>query len=211
MTDSLDKTEEILDLALATLRNLEYSFKKMERALSTSKLPTSSTFLAGSTDGVVCSAGALITGTSLTKAIESTRGSGRKLPPLALASDSGEAEETNLDIVRTIRKHMGSPRYIVTLRSSGNSLPMDTGESVFIGTRYMHGSSRIVSKLEDGIRKIGFEPVMDQGEFGGGALVFTLIENFAHESDLIVELTLSQGVVENHDRFLELLLLLGEI
>lgn len=209
--ESLAKTEDILRIVLATLGNLEPVLLKIERALSTTELPTSSCFVAGSTDGVVCIAGALIPGTQLAQATRASKGSGRKLPPLVLSSDSGESEETNIDILRTIKKNVRSPRYIVALRALDVSLPLKNEALVFIGTRYFHGGEEVVRKLEALIRDFGLEAVRDNGEFGGGALVFSLVEIFSRESELIIELAISREILADHDWFLEFLSLLAEI
>jgi hypothetical protein len=208
--DSLDTAGDALRVTLTTLVRLEAALSQIEKSLAIDELPSASGFIQGTSDGVICVSGGLSPGNPLSQAIRSIRGLGKRLPSFVLGNDSGEDEESCQDILRVIRRSIGRPHYVFTLRVMDTLGPARLASQVIIGTRYLHGDEDALQRLEDGIEKIGAEPIRDDGEFGGGALVYTLVEAFSRESEPIVELTLSPGLVDDSQRFSELLSLLSQ-
>jgi hypothetical protein len=64
-----------------------------------------------------------------------------------------------------------------------------------VGTRYMNGD---ISRLREELEILGVVVLDDDGEFGGGPLMFEISNIFANKLETIVmELTLSQSLAEN--------------
>jgi hypothetical protein len=208
--DSLNMAGDALKATLLTLVKLESSLSRIERSLAIDELPSASGFIQGASDGVVCISSGLSPGNPLARAIQSIRGSGKKMPSFVLGNDSGEDDESCQDVLRVIRKSIGHPRHVFTLRVTSAPLPAGSACPVIVGTRYIHGDEAALQKLEDAIRKIGAEPIRDDGEFGGGALIYTLVEALSRESEQIIELTISQVIADDLERFSGFLSLLSQ-
>ena len=85
--------------------------------------------------------------------------------------------------------------FIVNLRWSEFPKPLEKGNVVIIGTRYVKGD---VKSLREELEKLGVVIINDDREYGGGPLVHMFTKTEMKTPDaLVVELTLSRSLSEN--------------
>jgi len=153
----------------------------------------------------------LIQGDPLQK-ILTVKGRGRDIPALIKASDRSESPMTVESIVNMLHaeNQKRSLEYVVNLRWAELPASLEREKVVIIGTRYESGNSIRLMKLETELEKIGLKILADNGEFGGGPLVYEIIKSFCNKRNLlVVELTLSRQVVENDIAVMQMLNMLA--
>jgi hypothetical protein len=199
----LERAESVLDVLLERLSDLNAVLEPIERRMRVTDFSSSGVFVQGASRGVVCVLSGLIRGDPLERALRSLKGRG--IPTLIKAGDRTESPSTIDSIVNmvTAEDQKKQVEYIVNLRWSELPRPIEREDVAILGTRYLKGD---VTLLRKKIESVGVVVLEDGGEFGGGPLVYELIHKFADKSDqLILELTISQGLSENVSLLTEIL------
>jgi len=207
----LERAEIVLHDLLTTLSNLNSALKPIEREMKVSDFTSSGEHVQGTSRGIVCVLSGLIQGDPLQK-ILTVKGRGRDIPALIKASDRSESPMTVESIVNMLHaeNQKRSLEYVVNLRWAELPASLEREKVVIIGTRYESGNSIRLMKLETELEKIGLKILADNGEFGGGPLVYEIIESFCNKRNLlVVELTLSRQVVENDIAVMQMLNMLA--
>ncbi len=200
MEDSLEKAEVTLQEVLQTLEKIESHLAYVATGLSSSGIPSNTSFMPGSGDVVVCMTSGLTPGAPLADAIQKLRGRGMRLPPLVLTADVSEGDSTCRDIIRTLRAMKPLPRIVITIREVELPTLRPGQGQVVIGTRYVRADERLLQKIEQTAGLAQAEAVRDSGEFGGGALAYSIISEMTRESISFIEVTLSRNLVETPER-----------
>lgn len=203
----LERTEVVLQNLLTTLSNLNSTLKPIEHEMKVNDFASSGEFVQGASRGVVCALSGLIQGDPLQR-ILTEKGRGRDIPSLIKAGDRSESQTTVESIVNMLHAEDRKSRleYVINLRWAELPAPLEKEKIVIRGSRYSSGSHISMTKLERDLEEICLKIVVDNGEFGGGTLVYEIIKSFSNRSDLLVaELTLSRQVVENDIAVIQIL------
>lgn len=195
----LEHTEIVLQDLLTTLSNLNSTLKPIEREMKVGDFASSGEYIQGASSGVVCVLSGLIQGDPLQR-ILAEHGRGKDIPALIKAGDRSESAITVESIVNMLHAEdqKQSLEYVINLRWAELPASMEEERAVIIGTRYTSRNTIRMTKLEVGLEEICLMILRDDGEFGGGPLVYEIVKSFSNRRDLlVVELTLSRQVVEN--------------
>jgi len=207
----LEHAENVLQDLLTTLLNLNSALKPIEREMKVSDFVSSGEYVQGSSRCIVCVLSGLIQGDPLQK-ILTEKGRGRDIPALIKASDRSESPMTVESIVNMLHaeNQKRSLEHVINLRWAELPASLEREKAVIIGTRYESGNSIRLMKLETELEKIGLKILTDNGEFGGGPLVYEIVKSFSDKRNLlVVELTLSRQVVENDNTVMQILNMLA--
>jgi hypothetical protein len=207
----LERTEMILQELLTRLSSLNSALEPIERDLKICDFAESGEFVQGSSKGIVCILSGLIHGDPLQKVL-TEKGRGRDIPALIKAGDRSESQGTIDSIVSMIyaQDQKQSLEYVINLRWAELPSSLEGENVVIIGSRYSMTTAIRVSKLKEGLKKLGHKVLYDDGEFGGGPLVYEIVKLFGDRRNLvIIELTLTRQVVENSDSVTKILNLLA--
>ena len=211
MASSLERAEATLQTLLKVLESIELQLATMETRLSSSRLSTTATPITGTGDVVVCITSAIAPSSPLPSAIQRLRGTGLRLPPLILVADAGEKADTVQDIIRTIKARRPTPKHVVIIREADLPTPYSDRCQVVIGTRYIKAEENLLKRIEEIAREVGAEAIRDKGEFGGGALAYSITRESFDDDLSTVEITLSDNLVENTDKLGRMLVSLSQI
>ena len=207
----LEHTESVLQDLLTTLSNLNSTLKPIEREMKVSDFPSSGEFVQGASKGIVCVLSGLIQGDPLQK-ILSEKGRGSNIPALIKAGDRSESPMTVESIVNMLHAEDQKKRleFVINLRWAELPAPLEIEKVVIIGVRYTTGSTVSKTKMDLGLEEIGLKTLKDNGEFGGGPLIYEIVKSFSNRRNLlVVELTLSSQVVEDEMTVIRILNMLA--
>ncbi|MFX1559869.1 MAG: hypothetical protein ACFFBL_04730 [Promethearchaeota archaeon] len=209
----LEHTETVLQDLLTTLSNLNSVLKPIEQEMKVSDFAISGEFVKGVSKGIVCVLSGLIQGDPFQK-ILTDRGRGGNIPAMIKAGDRSESQMTVESIVNIL--HAEDQRrpleYVINLRWAELPEPLERENGIIRGTRYISGNHISIERLDRVIEDAGFRLVQDNGEFGGGPLIYETIKSFDNRRHLlVVELTLSRKVVEDQTSTIQLLNILASI
>ena len=207
----LENTEVVLQDLLSTLADLNSTLIPIERNLRVGDFSSNGEFVQGASRGVVCILSGLIQGDPLQR-ILSEHGRGRDIPSLIKAGDRSESPVTVESIINMLHAEdqKQNLEFVVNLRWAEFPEPLEKELIAIIGERYSSGSTISRTKLEVGLKEIGLKLLGDDGEFGGGPLVYEIIKSFGEKrSPLVVELTLSRNIAENQTKVIGILKILA--
>ena len=211
LLNELEHAEIVLRELLLTISNLNSILEPIEREMKVSDFVYSGELLRGVSEGVVCVLSGLIKGDPL-EMILAESGRGKGIPSIIRTSDRTESKMTVESIVNMLHTESQKGRlgYVINLRWARLPAPLEKENTVIIGTRYISGSSSRLMELESNLERAGLRIIRDNGEFGGGPLVYEVIRSFSDEQDLVVaELTLSNKVIEDTDVVIQILNILA--
>jgi hypothetical protein len=195
LLQELERTESVLEVLLTRLANLNAALEPIERDMRVTDFASSGVYVQGSSRGIVCVLSGLIKGDPLERVLSSLKGRG--VPALIKAGDRSEFQSTVDSIVNMVlAEDQKKPiKYVINLRWSQFPSPIEKENIAILGTRYLKGD---VASLRKEIETLGVVVLEDEGEFGGGPLVYEFIRALVNRSDsLIFELTLSKRLTEN--------------
>ncbi|MHA1950706.1 MAG: hypothetical protein ACW99G_11215 [Candidatus Thorarchaeota archaeon] len=195
LLQELDRTEKVLEILLTRLSKLNAALEPMERAMKVTDFASSGMHVQGASRGIVCVLSGLIKGDPLERTLSNL--SGRGIPALIKSGDRSESPSTIDNIVNMVvaEDQKKQVEFVVNLRWSVLPKPLDKENVAIVGTRYMNGD---ISRLREELEILGVVVLDDDGEFGGGPLMFEISNIFANKLETIVmELTLSQSLAEN--------------
>jgi hypothetical protein len=207
----LEHTEVVLQDLLATLSNLNSALKPIEQEMKVGDFASRGEFVQGASRGVVCVLSGLIQGDPLQRLLME-HGRGRNIPALIKAGDRSESPATVESIVNMLHAENQKQglEFVINLRWAELPAKLEREQVVIIGERFSSGTTVRKTKLEVGLEEIGLRMLRDDGEFGGGPLVYEIVKSFSKKRDLlVVELTLSRQVVEDQTSVMGILSMLA--
>ena len=202
----LKRAEAVLEDLLATLVGLNSVLKPIEQDMKVTDFASTGEYVQGVSNGVVCVPSGLIQGDPVQQII-TERERGREFPALIKSGDRSESSITVESIVNMLqaqdqKKHL---EYVINLRWAELPAILEKDNVAIIGSRYVSGSTVEVAKLEKRLEDLHFRVLRDNGEFGGGPLIYEIIRSFEDRQDLlVVELTLSRSVVNKRELVVEI-------
>lgn len=211
LLNELERTEGVLQDLLSTLAGLNMLLKPIEQEMKVTDFASSGEYVQGVSKGVVCVLTGLIQGDPLQK-ILAEKGRGRNIPALIKAGDRTESQVTVESVVNMLHAEDQKQRleFVINLRWAELPSPLERNRVVVRGDRFVSGKQIILRKIENELEELGLVVTVDQGEFGGGPLVYEIIRSFREIHDLLVaELTLSREVVENDALVIQMLNMLA--
>ena len=175
----LERAEVVLEDLLATLVDLNSVLKPIEQDMKVTDFAANGEFVQGVSSGVVCIPSGLIQGDPLEQII-TEREKGRGFPALIKAGDRSESSIIVESIVNMLhaedrKKHL---EYVINLRWSELPAILEKDSIAIIGNRYVSGSAVEMAKLEKRLEDLHFRVLRDNGEFGGGPLIYEIIRSF---------------------------------
>ncbi len=198
LLQELERTENVLEVLLTRLSNLNSSLQPIERELRVTDFVSSGVYVQGASRGIVCVLSGLIKGDPFERVFNEKKGSG--IPTLIKAGDRSESPTIVESIVNMVHaEDKKKPvEYVVNLRWSVFPGPIDKENIMIVGTRYSSGRVHEVKRLIAELEALGVVILEDDGEYGGGLLVFEFIRSFKNKLEpLVIELTLSHKLSEN--------------
>ncbi|MFW9810319.1 MAG: hypothetical protein ACFFE6_13155 [Candidatus Thorarchaeota archaeon] len=196
----LERTERVLEVLLTRLSELNSALEPIEKMMRVSDFASSGVYVQGASRGVVCVLSGLIRGDPFDRLLNENRGRG--IPALIKAGDRSESQSTVESIVSMVhaKDQSKSVEFIVNLRWSVLPKPIEKENIMIVGTRYLSGNPQEVRRLIVELQGLGIEILEDDGEFGGGPLVYEFIKSYNNkQTPLVVELTLSHKLSENQN------------
>lgn len=194
----LERTEKVLEVLLSRLSNLNAILEPIERDMKVTDFVSSGVYVQGESRGIVCVLSGLIKGDPLERVLSEKRGSG--IPALIKAGDRSESQAIVESIVNMVHAQ-GQKKpveFVVNLRWSVFPRPIDKENIMIIGTRYSSGGDHEVKRFKAQLEALGIVILEDDGEYGGGPLVYEVIRSFKNKPEpLVIELTLSHKLSEN--------------
>jgi len=198
LLQELERTEKVLEILLTRLSDLNSILEPIERDLRVNDFVSSGVYVQGESRGIVCVLSGLIKGDPLERVLSEKRGSG--IPALIKAGDRSESPSIVESIVNMVHAE-GKKRpveFVVNLRWSVFPGPIDKDNIMIVGTRYSLGGIHEVKRFKADLEALGVVILEDDGEYGGGPLVYEFIRSFKNKPEpLVIELTLSQKLSEN--------------
>ncbi|MHA2360115.1 MAG: hypothetical protein ACXAB5_07565 [Candidatus Thorarchaeota archaeon] len=198
LLQELERTENVLEVLLTRLSNLNSSLQPIERELRVTDFVSSGVYVQGASRGIVCVLSGLIKGDPVERVLNEKSGSG--IPALIKAGDRSESQSTIESIVNMVHAE-GQKKpveFIVNLRWSVFPGPIEKENIMIVGTRYLSGKPSEVKRLKAELEKLGVDILEDDGEYGGGPLVYAFIKSFKNKPEpLVIELTLSHKLSKN--------------
>lgn len=198
LLQELERTEKVLEVLLTRLSNLNSALEPIEREMRVTDFASSGVYVQGASRGIVCVLSGLIKGDPFERVFSEKRGSG--IPALIKAGDRSESPSTVESIVNMVHaEDQKKPvEFVVNLRWSVFPGLIEKENIAIIGTRYLSGKPREVKKLKAELEALGVIVLEDDGEYGGGPLVYEFIMSFKNKPEpLVIELTLSLKLSEN--------------
>lgn len=195
LLQELERTEKVLEILLTRLSDLNAALEPIETDMRITDFTSSGVYVQGASRGIVCVLSGLIKGDPLEHVLSKMRGRG--IPALIKAGNRSESPSSIDSIVNMIlAEDKKKPvEFIVNLRWSVFPKPLEKENLAIIGTRYLKGD---VSRLRKELEILGVDILEDDGEFGGGPLVYEFNRIFASKPDtLVFELTLSRSLTKN--------------
>ena len=203
----LEHAEIVLQNLLSRLSSLNSTLKPIEQDMKVSDFAASGEYVQGASNGVVCVLSGLIQGDPLER-ILTEKGRGRNIPAMIKAGDRSESLLTIESIVNMLHaEDQKKPlEYVINLRWAELPAPLESERVVLRGGRYVTGSDMGLTKLGKALEGLSISLVVDDGEFGGGPLVYEIISSFSNRRNILVaELTLSRSIVEDEDTVIQIL------
>lgn len=204
LSKDLEKAKDVLERLLQRVSRLRTSLEPFERGLSAKDFEASDVHIRGTPTGFICLPTALSPGDPLNITVEGIMAESDKAPSLIKAADD---EESRAMCDRTIKmlewemeKTAGEePQFLIVLRWSDMFEPLEKKKTGVIGKRYLAGSAEQLKAFVQTLKKAGIAVLFDDGEYGGGALTYELVQAFGESrSTLIAQLTLSRGVITDN-------------
>lgn len=198
LLQELERTEKVLEVLQTRLYDLNSALEPIERMMRVSDFASNGVFVQGASRGLVCLLSGLIRGDPFDRVLVDKRGLG--IPALIKAGDRSESPSTVESIVKMVHaeNQKKSVEFIVNLRWSVLPRPIEKENIMILGTRYLSGDRHEVERLKAELEGLGIVILEDDGEYGGGPLVYEFIKSYENKPvPLIIELTLSHKLSEN--------------
>ncbi len=208
LLQELERTETVLNRLLKKISKVSDYLRPIEHSLRSEEVSSSGLYVPGTSNGVVCVLSALIKGDPLSSSIELIRGRGLTLPAIIRGSDRSETKSTCDSILKIIEgKPGGTPiDYVINLRWANLPSVVDGINVLVIGNRFHYRKEETMKKLNIRFKELDFHVLEDVGQFGGGPLTYRLTELARKLRNMIVlEITLSRGFAEDHERVANIL------
>lgn len=213
LLEELERAESVLGDLLATLVSLNAVLKPIEQDMKVTDFASNGEYVQGLSDGIVCVPSGLIQGDPLQR-IVAERERGQKLPALVKAGDRSESPVIVESIVNMLHAEDEKKplEYVVNLRWAEFPAILEKENTIIIGDRYVSGSPIDITKLQKRLEDLNFLVLRDNGEFGGGPLIYEIIKSFEDRLNLLaVELTLSRSAANKRESVVEILEMLATL
>ncbi len=203
LSKDLEKAKDVLERLLQRVSRLRTALEPFERGLSAKDFEASEVYIRGTPSGFICLPTALSPGDPLNVAIEGIVAKSEKAPSLIKAADDEESRAMCDRTIKMLEYEMEKtareePQFLIVLRWSDMFEPLEKKKTGVIGKRYLAGSAKHLKALIQTLKKAGMTVTFDDGEYGGGALAYELVQAFGESrSTLIAQLTLSRGVIKD--------------
>ncbi|MHA1768840.1 MAG: hypothetical protein ACTSV3_03210 [Candidatus Thorarchaeota archaeon] len=208
----LERTERALTQIMDTLADIDSHLQRVEASMRTKEVSSSLQFMQGPLNCVVYVMSGALHGDPINGVLSGLRGTGLKLPSFIVGSDRFETPTTCDSVVHMIRSARPAPHSVVGLRWSLLPIPMREGDTVVIGTRYVECSSETLDRLGERLREAEFSVVEDNGEYGGGPIAYALTRTQTKKQwRVVIEVTVGKKLVNNRQRMIELIKILGDL
>ena len=144
--------------------------------------------------------------------IVAERERGQKFPALVKAGDRSESPVIVESIVNMLHAEDEKKllEYVINLRWAEFPAILEKENTIIIGNRYVSGSPTDMTKLQERLGDLHFLVLRDNGEFGGGPLIYEIIKSFEDRLNLlVVELTLSRNAANKRESVVGILEMLA--
>ncbi len=208
LLQELERAEIVLNKLLKKISDVSNFLRPIEHSLRTEEFSSSGSYVPGTSNGIVCVLSSLIKGDPLSSSLDLIRGRGLKLPSIIKGSDRSETKSTCDSILKIIEGKPGGTAidYVINLRWANLPSILNDANVVVIGERYNYGKKEAMKKLHIRFKKLDFQILEDEGQFGGGPLTYRLAKLARKLGNMtILEITLSHDIAENHERVAEIL------
>ncbi|TFG33977.1 hypothetical protein EU527_05835 [Candidatus Thorarchaeota archaeon] len=196
----LERADSALTKVLEKLIVINDSLKPVLRELRVIDFSSSGIFKRGIANGIICSVTSLIRGDPLSKSLEAQQGKGLEIPSIIMAADRNESRNTCDSILKIIESEFlkKTPRFIINLRWGSMPKILNPHNILVIGRRYSNLEEQELKKLTTNLEQQGLRVYEDSGEYGGGLLIYHLLESVGKTGNTTVfEITLSKELAEN--------------
>ncbi|NHI90453.1 MAG: hypothetical protein EAX87_13105 [Candidatus Thorarchaeota archaeon] len=213
LLEELERAESVLGDLLATLVSLNAVLKPIEQDMKVTDFASNGEYVQGVSRGIVCVPSGLIQGDPLQQII-AEREKGRKFPALIKAGNRSESPVIVESIVNMLHAEDEKKllEFVINLRWAEFPAVLEKENTIIIGNRYMSGSPTEMANLQKRLEDLNFLVLRDNGEFGGGPLIYEIIKSFEDRLNLlVVELTLSRSSANKRESVVDILEMLATL
>jgi hypothetical protein len=199
VSDALDRSNGVLSNLVTRVTQLNTQLQVLESRSRLTDLSDTELRIPEIVSGVILVAGRASRNDPLAESVAHNRDSFSRLFAFIEVGDFSEGQAA-CDRVKAILEFKIATRLsagacIVNLRWSPMIQPLEHGRTLVMGSRFRRDSNGRLSTLKERLTAEGFQVLEDEGEYGGGPLVYTLARNLSSNRALtVVELTLSSNV-----------------
>ncbi|MGY5861956.1 MAG: hypothetical protein RTU09_06240 [Candidatus Thorarchaeota archaeon] len=207
---NLERTARAMKSISHSLTLIERHLTSRENSYLMKDLISGGEYVVGTLPGVICIPSFPKQSDPLQPALNKMKARGHGMPSIIKLSDSMESVETCDKAVRIIKTEvlpaLDDSSFVVNLRWDEMISPFESNRTIVIGRRYSKGSRKRFKRLERALGELGVQVLSDNGEYGGGPLVYAITRALPTRTRLLVfELTLSMSVVREPDIVVQIL------
>ena len=211
IVDSLERTRAALVQILRSTNVIATHLGILETRLGSKHTSSQMDYIPGAARVLVYSMGGKAQGDPIGDSVRKLKGTGKRLPSFILGADRSESPETCQALLHQARGKVADVRAIIGLRWADIPPPLDKYSTVIIGTRFRAIHGEYLAKMMKRFDSAGLEIVEDDGEFGGGPIVYSIVHNLSDtEKITIIELVVDSAFAADADRIARVFQLLAD-
>jgi hypothetical protein len=213
ISDELDRTIEVLREVLRKVADLSKELEPLENELGAIDFAKSGIYVLGASAGVVCFPTALVEGDPMKQILDDARAKDAKMPSIIEADDPEESISTCNRVIMMLKREIWNrreailkPSFLLVVRWDYMFEDLEKDKTVIVGKRYISGSEDSLKKLTKNLKKLGLTIIEDSGQYGGGPMIYEIIQDFSKsKSLLVVQLTFSHSAATDKATILAML------
>jgi hypothetical protein len=212
LIDEMNKTKNVLEKILSNIMSINKHLESLEQELHKKEFISHGLFEKGVCNFIICLP--CITPNSREFSVYEIIRKREDMFSLVWIDDLTESPFTCRRITKLvesqIKTNIKEKIVIVNLRWVRMISPLESSPTIIIGKRFFLADMKDIKRLEKGLNDIGVSVFEDEGEYGGGPLIYSLMKVLEHYEDVfLVELTLSYNMARNESVIEELFNLLS--
>ncbi len=210
----LERVDDTLSKILSQLINFNDSLRPIEFTLRVNDFSSKGILRRGAINGIVCILSALIKGDPFSISIKELEGKRLELPSIIKSNDRNESKHTCDSILKTVESlyERNVPKFVINLRWAILPRNLNHNRIIIVGTRYSNLDDTDLTEIISKMKQMGYEVLMDRGEYGGGLLTYSLLDTFGNKNTIrVFELTLPKELAENEKHVTQILQVLSAI
>lgn len=210
ISEDLDRSNKILEQLQAIVTKLSTDIHIMESRLKANESSSAEIEIPDRVGGVILIGGPVSSHDSLLQSVNKARAKHRGSLAFVEVGDFKESQST-CERVRSIievrlRKRLQQDGWLVSLRSGGQSPFLEDKKSLVLGDRFCRDRRKRLDVFVTRMTKLGYHVSRDNGLYGGGPLVYSLLNaEFLNEVDLVTEITISAEMAKRNESVVDII------